>query len=61
MSQYYPDRKVWLARRYTPRVVRSERLIWGRGTRVRRREDPRENARLMWFADLCNGNLARKS
>ncbi len=32
MSQDYPDRSVWLAKRYTPRVVRAERPLYNGGT-----------------------------
>lgn len=32
MSLDYPNRNDWLAKRYTPRVVRAERLVWSSGT-----------------------------
>ena len=60
MSLDYPNRNDWLAKRYTSRPQRSERLFWARGTYVRKRADPKENARLTQFAKVCNGNLAAK-
>jgi hypothetical protein len=36
MSLDFPDRKVWLAKRYTPRLVNTERLIWKKGTQPMR-------------------------
>lgn len=62
MSADFPNRKVWLAIRHTPRNLWKNlgRLIFSGGTYVRARADPKENARLQWFANQCNANRARK-
>jgi len=56
------NRQKWLAIRHTPRNFwkRLGRLVFSGGTFVRERADPKENARLKWYANQCNGNRARK-
>lgn len=40
MSLDYPNRADWLAKRYTPRVVRAERPVWNKGIFRSRRPGP---------------------
>lgn len=51
MSLDYPNRSDWLAKRATPRVVRTERVAWSKGTYRRRRPGPTHVSKGLLRAD----------
>ena len=59
MSLDFPDRKKWLAIRYTPSKLRLGRIFYAGGTYVRPRGTP-EDARLAWYQRQCNGNARKR-
>lgn len=59
MSLDFPDRDDWLKVRETLRKLHRERIVYAGGTYVRERDSAKENARLTWYQEQCNGNARR--